>query len=363
MKLTQLALEGWRNWKPGAVKFSEGINVFWGSNGHGKTNLLEAIYFLAHLNSFRTFKTGELLNWDVDRCRVDGRMETLGAPKNMRVELTGSRRSLFVDGNQVSDSFDYFRGVCVVLFAPQHVELVKGPPTLRRRYMDRVAFRRSVEHLQLVRDYLKILRSRNIVLRENQPDLLDVYTARLAALGADLTIARLSAVEDINRRLGEVHRGLIGTDEEVEIKYRSAWRRHELNKKAELEDELLGQLAQNLAADQGRGYTVSGPHADDMEFLIDKKAARRFASQGQNRSVALALSVAEYRMLDELHGESPVFLMDDLSSELDESRRLALLEYLVRMEGQLFVTTTSAAALPEGMAAQKFEIVSGNVRA
>lgn len=362
MRFVQLGLVGFRNWSCCEVEFDQGINLFWGDNGQGKTNLLEALYFVAHLNSFRTSQNSEMMQWGVDRCLVEATAESMGVPRRLRVELGNEQRSLLVDGSKVRAVEDFFSGVRVVLFAPQHVELVRGPPSLRRRYMDRMAFRRGVDHLGRVRDYLKVLRSRNVILRERRGDLWDVYTRKLAHLGAGLTVARLSVLEEVNQRLGEVYSGLVGTEERVEIRYRSTWRRGGEMGKKDLEECYLGQLTQNRSLDAGRGFTTVGPHTDDMEILIDDRPARRYASEGQVRSVALALGVGEYSMLSGVYGEPPVFLMDDLSSELDRSRRQSLFKYLTQMDGQLFVTATSGSELPLDVSRKEFEVVGGAVR-
>jgi len=359
MKILRLRLNGWRNWRSAELEFHPQMNVFWGGNGQGKTNLLEALYYLIHLSSFRTRKHAELIGWEADRGRLEAVCEIMGVPGCRGVEIGGSGRTVSVEGAVVSDSIKYFNGLCGVWFGPGQIDLVFGAPSVRRKYLDRVAFRRSAGHLQIVRDFLKVLHSRNVVLKENRRSLLHTYSVQLAAAGARLTAARMDALRVLEGHIGPVHHRLSGGHGTVTVEYRSAWNPDGVMEKDDLEEIFLNKLTHTLERDQKRGFTGSGPHTDDVLFAIDGRSARRFASQGQVRTLAVTLTVSEFHMMRQEHGESPVFLMDDLSSELDKTRRELLLDHLLELTGQLFVTTTSLDFLPVHVPRGDWHIVGG----
>lgn len=360
MKLVRFRLNGFRNLVSSDIELSDGVNVFFGANGQGKTNLLEAMYYLTHLNSFRTRQVEELVGWNLPGFSLQGEIVTKGLPKTVKVEVQKGKRSAFVDGAP-ADLVEYFDGLATVLFAPQQVQLIHGNPSQRRKYLDRMVFRRDVRHLKLIREYTKLLKARNLVLRQRGSSRLeDAYRIGLAEKGGSIVEGRLKTIDAMKESLSKIYNDLAGSEEKVGLRYRSSWVSGEKDKDG-LSLLFVRRLEANRGKDEQLGFTSQGPHTDDLDFLIDGKLARKVGSQGQLRSLTLAMSVNEVVALKRVQDE-PLFLLDDLTSELDSMRREHLLVFIAGMKGQVVVTTTSKELLSHIGGRKEFEVIKGSYR-
>ncbi len=331
MKVLALEATAFRNLAPLVVEPHPRFNVFYGDNGQGKTNLLEAIYLLGTLRSFRAGKTEELIAFGEPQARVRARVERLGTRQLLEVALMPGHKSARVDGKGARAA-SYFGGFNVVLFAPEDLRLVRGAPAGRRRFLDRAVFNAQPGHLAAVQTYERVLRSRNALLRGGRSDAtqLEIYDEQLVAAAQPVWSARRALVEALRPHLDQafayVTRGeLTLLAEHVRTVEPAA---------------LSAQLVRDRARDQARGTTSSGPHTDDLLLMLGQRSAAAFASQGEGRAIVLALKIAEITLLRERLGDWPVLLLDDVSSELDPGRNRLLFDFLARLPGQVFVTTT-----------------------
>lgn len=366
MRLDSIGFQDFRNLAHQNITLSSGINIFHGKNGHGKTNLLDAVYLLAHLNSFRSSKTSDLINWEKKSCKVEGRVHLGKSTYGLKVRMGIDGRRLFLDDILVKKPSDFFIGFRVIVFSPDGMDIIRGNPANRRKFIDRAAFRRSPRHLFHVKEYQKILKNRNISLKEGRGDLVNLYGRQIAGYGAEIVDKRIRAVAEINEILSEIYRSVVGVKQSIELSYSSKWaveEKEEINlvNKGVLEGRLFRYLEKTASIDRARGFTGTGPHTDDISFMIDSVSASRFASQGQLRSILIALNMAEYHVLNKKFGDPPVVLLDDFSSELDEFRRRKLLEYINELEGQALITTTETGFLGDGMKRKEFEVKDGFV--
>jgi DNA replication and repair protein RecF len=368
MRLERLWVEDFRNISSADLSFDSGINILWGDNAQGKTNVLDAVYLLAHLNSFRERKRRNLIRKGSTHALVKGEVVVEGVSQTLGVGIDRGQRRLRVDNMPVAAPNDYFRGFCVILFSPDQVDIVRGSPSDRRKFADRAAFRRNLPHFELVRSYNKVLKSRNRCLKEQRFDLAEAYQQQLAELGAKVAVARMMVVEQLDDCLQEIYTGLTGTGESISIEYVSRWADgcpvsvdDASRRTAKLAAQLDEAITSTTSEERKRGHAVVGPHTDDVVIGIDEMEAGRFASQGQVRSILLALIMAEYRLLSHRLQDPPVVLLDDLSSELDASRRTTLLEYIRGLEGQVLVTTTDLAFLGSSLERAQFHVEGGKV--
>jgi DNA replication and repair protein RecF len=341
-----LALEAtaFRNLAPLLVEPHPRFNVFFGNNGQGKTNLLEAIYLLGTLRSFRAGKTEELIGFGQTQARVRARVERLGTEQLLEVALTPGHKSARVDGKSARAAH-YFGGFNVVLFAPEDLRLVRGAPSGRRRFLDRAIFNAHPGYLTAVQTYERVLRSRNALLRMGRAldtQQLEIYDQQLVATAEPLWTQRRALVEALRPHLDNAFSFVTHGELALAARHR-----------ATIESSTLAeQLVRDRAKDQARGATSSGPHTDDLDLQLDGRSASAFASQGEARAIVLALKIAEITLLRERLGDWPVLLLDDVSSELDPTRNRQLFDFLVSMPGQVFVTTTQPDLVLIGRASQ-----------
>lgn len=336
MKVTRLALRDFRNFAEAELRPHPRFNVIWGENGQGKTNLLEALYWLSTLRPLRASRLRELVRWGQKATRVDGEVEREGLVHRLAVEVRdGDRRALRED--KQARATQYFGALAVVMFTPDDVGMVRGSPELRRRFVDRAIFTGRPAHLATVIDFRRALDARNRLLRESAPDeLVDVYEVTLAQQAARLMAARRAYVERIAPRFAEIVAAVAGAELGVELSYRPSLSVEPVDDAAALH----GAWAADRARDRERGFTQRGPQADDLGFTLLDRSARNYASQGQQRAMVLALKIAEIQLLEEIRQCTPVLLLDDVSSELDPRRNARLFEFLGAFEGQVFITTT-----------------------
>jgi DNA replication and repair protein RecF len=337
------------------------FNVLHGDNGQGKTNLLEAIYLLATLRSFRTSRIEELIAFSHGAAEIRARVEQQRVSRQLGIQLLTrpTRKQAFVDGKAARSS-EYFGGVNVVLFAPEDLRLPKGPKADRRRFLDRAIWNTYPAYLDEVRVYDRILRSRNALLRgggrdelaDAEPtalptgaDLLDIYDEKLAAAGAVLTERRRRYLDELAPQVAATFSEVSRSGLDVEVRYVPGIAAVRAARQAvpasELAPLFLDQLQRDRRRDQLRGYTHSGPHADDVALDLDGRPAEIHASQGQTRAFVLALKVAEIQHLYRVLQDPPILLLDDVSSELDAQRNAYLFAFLRTMPCQVFITTTS----------------------
>lgn len=402
MRLLEFSATGWRNLEPLQWTPGSGVNVLHGDNAQGKTNLLEAVYYVSTLRSFRVARPSQMITWGKERLRVTTRAEVAGVSTTLEVRQSTSGRELFVDGAPVEATEDYFGGFNVVLFTPEHLNLVRGEPAMRRQFMDRALFHVESSQLRLVRRYQRILRERNACLRRGLTHprrtdaLLDAVDPQLAEVGAHLAVRRQQLLGELTERFREFHGRISGGDKEVALRYRARGltRSKEASSEAtegaaEWETEDLGELtgetdapplpseeeqaitlhrdrlAQALATrreeDKRRGFTGVGPHQDDLDLRLDGRSARQSASQGEARTLVLALKLAEVEYVRERRSEMPVLLLDDLGSELDEKRRRELLEHVLALGGQSFLTTVVPESLCGAEKGVYFKIDKGTI--
>lgn len=336
MRLKRLATQSFRNLLPVSLDTDASFVVFSGQNGQGKTNALEAVWYLANLRPLRGFSSSELIAWGEYEAAVAG---DVGG--HAIKALIGPSRRVFLDGEVVSRVTDYFGVVRAIAFSPDDEEVLRGEPRLRRQWMDRAAFSLQPLHLERVRAYERALEQKRALLRQPDPHWLSVVNEQLAALGAALAEAREEATTQLQPHVERYHAELSGSESRVEVAYRTAARGGNTEARATaLHDALEAAREEELR----RGVALVGPHRDEVRIGLEGRPARTWASRGQVRSLLLALKLAELQAAKD-KGNAPLFLLDDLSSELDAQRTARLVALLIGLETQVFMTTTDAAQI------------------
>ena len=331
MKLTHLELHNFRNYFELELDCHPALNIFLGQNAQGKTNILESIFFLALTRSHRTSHDRDLIRWSADSLSVKGELETDSTTLPLEVQLTAKNRIALINHLREPKLADYIGHLNVVLFAPEDLDLLKGAPNVRRRFLNmEISQAHSLYIYDLLR-YNHALRERNAALKMAAiPDetLLDVLDAQLAEHGEKVMAARSIFVEKIASYATNIHRQLTKNTEALEILYKQN------------STQLTEDLAANRQKDVAHRQTSVGPHRDDLQFFVNGINVADFGSQGQQRTVILSLKLAEIDLIHEETGEYPILLLDDVMSELDNSRQLELLNATLG-KTQTFLTTTT----------------------
>ena len=332
VQLETLRLSDFRNIERLVLAPGSRFNVVAGRNGSGKTNLLEAIYLTGALRSFRTSTTSDLVRHGVAQAGITAVFGGADVGLLCEVRLGADGRRIRVDGKAPRTDGGHFRALPMVLFHPGHMELVQGGPDARRRFIDRALYQADQGYPAEHRAYQRALASRNKLLKGAAADgrALAAFEAQLVAHGALVVAAR----ERFTEKLAPLFAAAL-----AEV---SAEAGGGLSYEPNARDAaaLAARLEAGRAGDIARGFTTCGPHADDLELVVKGRSARRFASQGQQRTAVLALKIAETRALAAATGRTPLMLLDDVSSELDDARNASLLAFLADVGGQVFITTT-----------------------
>lgn len=365
MFLRSLSLSNFRSYADLSLRFDRHKVIFLGDNAQGKTNLLEAIAILATGQSPFAAKEAELIRWDTDQAIIRSEVERdLGVTAVDLLFRAGGRRAIRVNGVYQRRFADLLGKVMIVLFSVEDLQLVKGSPSHRRRYLDGILVQLSPTYYQAYQNYQRVLLQRNNALRaiaEGQSaDVLEIWDMQLAHYGAELWRRRLLLVEALAEKARRWHAEISSGHEELSMRLIPALERLEGD---DWEGSLLRQLQEGRAKEIARGQTLAGPHRDDLDLTINGYEAKAYASQGQQRTVVLALKLAELDVFRKEAGESPLLLLDDVLAELDIRRQNALLA-AIGGEVQTFVTSTHLSDFTADWidAAEIFSVHRGSVR-
>jgi DNA replication and repair protein RecF len=343
--LRGLKLTGVRNLVPLLLEPAPRFNVFHGDNGQGKTNLLESIYVAGTLRSFRTQRLAELIAFGAEEAMIAARIERGGLERLCEVVLRERSRVVRLDRKAVRPIARYFGEFNVVLFAPEDLQVPRSSPKERRRFLDRAVFHRNPGYLEAAREYEKVLKNRNALLRDPLAGarinaMLDVFDEQLARQGARVVAARRAFLDEIAGRFIAAFATITRTVHAVGLRYETSADLVGGTDTVELAESLLRLIGASRRRDLARGSTSLGPHRDDLMWSFQDRPAGSYASQGQLRALVLAWKTAEMDLLEDSYGEPPILLLDDVSSELDPDRNAYLFEFLRSRRGQCFITTT-----------------------
>jgi DNA replication and repair protein RecF len=343
--LKRLGLRNYRNYERLDLEPAPGLNVFLGSNGQGKTNLLESIALLALSSSPRARREAELVGPVTPACRVEATVESGGRQREIQVDVTveaeRSRRQILIDG--VKRRAVELPGVIkVALFWPDDLGLVKGGPELRRRFLNQLLVQVEPGYAGALSSYTRVVEQRNHLLKriwagDEPADTLDAWDAELVRHGGLLVAAREQAVAELAPLAADYH-ALISGGEAFGLRYLGP------------DGDLYTAVQNSRTDDLRRGSTSVGPHRDDLEIRIGERDARAFGSQGQQRTAVVSLKQAEAALIRRRSGEAPILLLDDVLSELDATRRAALFEAMDGA-GQVVITSVDAESFPARMIA------------
>lgn len=331
--LAHLRLRDFRNYARLDADFTPGFHLLLGDNAQGKTNILEAIYLLATLRSFRGVGGAQMIRHGQKGYFVGGRVVGPGTAE-VKAYWSVRERKLSLNAVPVRRLAEYLGTLRAVVFCTEDLHLVKGAARVRRRFLDLLLAQTEPGYLPLLQRYLRVVRSRNAVLKQRTPDplLLDSFTAELVAAGTRLMQLRRELLPRISPLARLAYRRIAGETEELKLAYAPA-----------VKQDFAVELAKLRAREASYRTTLIGPHRDDLELLINDRSAAQFASEGQKRSLVIALKMAQAEYLTGIHGTPPVLLIDDVMGELDAKRRgglLPLLERTHHAQGQVFMTCT-----------------------
>lgn len=346
MFVESITLKNYRNYEHLTLTFDKKINVIIGENAQGKTNLMEAIYVLAFTKSYRTSRDKELIRWDEEYGKIEGRIFKRNRYFPLEVLFTTKGKKAKFNHIEQRKLSDYIGSLNVVMFAPEDLNLVKGSPQERRRFIDMEIGQIQPIYIYHLNQYQKILKERNALLKElqrhRQTDLtmLSIYTEKLIEHAQIIVEKRFLFLEKLRKWASQIHKGISRGLEDLVIEYESR-----VDVSETMDSEKIGLVYEEhfqriQEKEIERGTTLIGPHRDDLIFYVNGKNVQHFGSQGQQRTTALSLKLAEIELIYEETGEYPVLLLDDVLSELDDHRQSHLLN-TIQGKVQTFVTTTS----------------------
>jgi DNA replication and repair protein RecF len=331
--LAHLRLRDFRNYARLDVDFAPGFQLLLGDNAQGKTNILEAIYLMATLRSFRGVGSGQMVRHGQKGYFVGGKIIAQGE-REIKMYWSTAERSLSLDARPVRKLTDYLGALRTVVFCTEDLQLVKGTARGRRRFLDLLLSQTHPTYLPILQRYARAVRSRNALLKRSTIDetALESFTRELVSAGEEIIRLRRELVPKFSPLVRLAYRRISNDAEELRIEYQPS-----------VKKDFAVELAQARKRELSYRATLIGPHRDDLQLLLNTQSAAQFGSEGQKRTLAIALKMAQAEYLTGIHGAPPILLIDDVMGELDVKRRsglLPLLERTYQARGQVFMTAT-----------------------
>jgi DNA replication and repair protein RecF len=367
MHIQELTLTHYRNYDKLQLQFDDKVNVIIGENAQGKTNLMEAIYVLAFSKSHRTPKDKELIQWEQDYAKIEGSILKRKQRFPLEIVLSSKGKKAKLNHLEQKRLSDYIGALNVVMFAPEDLNLVKGSPQIRRRFIDMEIGQIQPVYIYHLGQYQKVLKQRNHLLkllqrRQADTTMLDVLTEQLIEHAAIILEKRFLFLGMLRKWAQPIHQSITTKLETLDIEYLSNLHVSEESDKETLRVAYEEKFSELRTREVERGTTLAGPHRDDLSFYVNGKDVQAFGSQGQQRTTALSLKLAEIELIYNEVGDYPILLLDDVLSELDDSRQSHLLE-TIQGKVQTFVSTTNVSGIQHETLkqAELFTIKSGKL--
>ena len=329
MIIKNLLLSGFRNLINCEIVPCEEVNIICGDNAQGKTNLIEAIWLLTGAKSFRNIKDSELINFDKKEAVIEADFLGTGIENNLKIKID-EKRNFYLNGKKKSGISEIIGKFCAVVFSPTDLNIINNSPAIRRKFIDTAVCQIYPKYAELLRNYNRAVMQRNNVLKSCIRDaslkiLLDDFEKSIISNGEKIISYRKRYIERLNEYAPEIYSNLAQNKEFLEIEYVCSY-------KENFKEELLYKRSEDIL----KGITSIGPHRDDISFKINGFTAKEYSSQGQKRSICLALKLAESKIIEGIIGEKPVTLLDDVMSELDKHRQNYILNNI--KDRQVFIT-------------------------
>ena len=334
MKLANLNVKSFRIYNEQRLAFHPGLNLIVGDNAQGKTSILEAIHILSITKSHRTLKDQDVIKNHADFAKVEGNLFNEKQKVSMSIVISKNGKKAQYNGMEIAKLSDYLGYLTVVMFAPEDLDLIKGSPSERRRFMDLEVGKLKPVYLSYLNHYRRLLKERNDVLKGLKNErfnetLLDVLTDQLIHYAEKIVLLRKDFIQSMSEEVNALYKELSEENQEISLVYQPS-----------VYKDFKKSYQQKLKLDTLLGVTHIGPHRDEVELFINKHNIKSYASQGQVRTVVIALKLAIVKILTKAKNRSPVILLDDVFSELDSKRQTNLLKTL-NQDSQVFITTNS----------------------
>ena len=365
MTIKDIKLFNFRNYKSVSQELLPNINLVLGENAQGKTNFLEAVFFLSCAKSFHAKAERELVLFGENAARIEANVSTLERDMNLRIDLsTTAKRKIFVNGIPQKKLLEYVGTVQTVVFSPDDLCIIKEGPAVRRRFIDIAISQLKPNYIQTLSEYKHILEQKNVLLKnENMPDrmkILDIFNERLAAAGAVLIKYRSEFINNLSNYAKIIHNEMSSGREELSLKYITDRFVEDPNADVrQIANQLMQHIEERCETEIALQGSLVGPHKDELEVLIDEKPAKFFASQGQIRTAVLSLKMAERDVFHKTTGELPILLLDDVLSELDENRQAYLLNKI--SHGQVIISSCHNHLFSNTSDTCVFEVKAGEI--
>jgi DNA replication and repair protein RecF len=357
--ISNLNLTNYRSYSTLDLILKPGISIFVGKNGEGKTNIAEAILYLTFLSSHRASGNTPLIKLGNQSAYIRAKVKYPEREILVELEINSDKANRAkVNQNQVRSQKEIFGIVQTIYFSPEDLDIVRGDPSERRRFIDQLLTLRSPRVAGVISDYERAVKQRNSLLKTRASiDALNPWDKQVAELGGELITLRMSALDELQPLFNQVYKG-ISESKPAQIIYKSSIENPTLNQ-SENSEKILERLVNNHSAELERGLTLTGPHRDDLPLILGEHLVKGYASHGESWSIALSLKLATYNLLKS-DGLSPILILDDVFSELDEERRERLVEIAKKAE-QTIITVAVENDLPKSIMGNKYLVKSGAV--
>lgn len=362
MYVKQIEVKNFRNIQNINIEPCEGVNIIYGKNAQGKTNLLEGMWLFTGCRSFRSSKDNELINFNSTKANLYMDFNAFERDQSASLEISEGRKFI-LNGVKLKSASHIMGEFLAVVFSPEHLSLVKEGPYERRRFLDIAISQLKPKYGITLSQYNKAVAQRNVLLKDVQfhselYDTLDIWEERIAFFASEIIRQRIGYINKLSSFTDEIYSGLSSGKERLKVEYSQQTVVYG-DDKQELYENMKNQLYQSRKNDIITGFTSVGPHRDDLSIKIDGLQARSFGSQGQQRSAALSLKLGEAAVIRNFSGEQPIALLDDVMSELDTSRQNYILNHI--RDWQVFITCCDPSAVQNLKFGKSFEIENGKV--